>query len=64
MNRIVGRNTRLPLAPMEGWVTLGLTLLLCLTLAWSLDFLARAVVGQCGVEFYYDEPLCQLAQAV
>ena len=36
---------RLPLAPAEGWVTLGLTLLLCLTLAWSLDN-ARWVLGR------------------
>ncbi len=28
---------RLPLAPAEGWTTVGLVLLLCLTLAWSLD---------------------------
>ncbi len=28
---------RIPLAPPEGWLTLGLVLLLCLSLAWSLD---------------------------
>ncbi len=28
---------RIPLAPREGWLTLGLVLLLCLSLAWSLD---------------------------
>jgi transglutaminase-like putative cysteine protease len=45
MKRIAGRNLRLPLAPVEGWVTLGLVLLLCLTLAWSLDD-ARWVLGR------------------
>ncbi len=28
---------RIPLAPEEGWLTLGLVLLMCLTLAWSVD---------------------------
>jgi Transglutaminase-like superfamily/Domain of unknown function (DUF4129) len=28
---------RIPLAPPEGWLTLGLVLLLCVSLAWSLD---------------------------
>ena len=28
---------RYPLAPKEGWLTLGLVLLICLTLAWSVD---------------------------
>ncbi len=28
---------RIPLAPREGWLTLGLVMLLCLSLAWSLD---------------------------
>jgi transglutaminase-like putative cysteine protease len=50
MNRINRANVRLPLAPAEGWVTLGLTLLLCLTLAWSLDD-ARWVLGR---ETYLD----------
>lgn len=45
MNGIAGRNARLPLAPVEGWVTLGLTLVLSLTLAWSLDD-ARWVLGR------------------
>jgi hypothetical protein len=45
MSRIAGRSARLPLAPAEGWVTPGLTLLLCLTLAWSLDD-ARWVLGR------------------
>ncbi|MDO8483815.1 MAG: transglutaminase domain-containing protein [Candidatus Limnocylindrales bacterium] len=45
MNRINRPNVRLPLAPAEGWVTLGLALLLCLTLAWSLDD-ARWVLGR------------------
>lgn len=45
MTRMPGRNVRLPFAPVEGWVTLGLTLLLCLTFAWSLDD-ARWVLGR------------------
>jgi len=36
---------RLTLAPEEGWVTLGLVLLLCLTLAWAVDG-ARYVLGR------------------
>ena len=36
---------RIPLAPAEGWATLALTLLLCLTFAWSLDD-ARWVLGR------------------
>jgi transglutaminase-like putative cysteine protease len=36
---------RIPLAPAEGWVTLGLVLLICLTMAWALDD-ARWVLGQ------------------
>jgi hypothetical protein len=28
---------RLSIAPKEGWLTLGLVLLICLTLAWSVD---------------------------
>ena len=36
---------RLTLAPEEGWLTLGLVLLLCLTLAWSVDG-ARYVLGR------------------
>ena len=50
MNQIAGRAARLPLAPVEGWATPGLTLLLCLTLAWSLDD-ARWVLGR---ETYLD----------
>ena len=38
-------NRRIPLAPVEGWATVGLTLLLCLTFAWSLDD-ARWVLGR------------------
>lgn len=51
-------NRRMPLAPAEGWLSLGLVLLLCLTMAWAIDdarwvlgrdpytdFLAIAVVG-------------------
>ncbi|HEV8402850.1 MAG TPA: transglutaminase domain-containing protein [Candidatus Limnocylindrales bacterium] len=36
---------RIPLAPAEGWVTLGLVLLICLTMAWALDD-ARWVLGR------------------
>jgi transglutaminase-like putative cysteine protease len=38
-------NRRIPLAPVEGWATLALTVLLCLTFAWSLDD-ARWVLGR------------------
>ena len=36
---------RIPLAPAEGWVTVGLVLALCLSFAWALDdaLLARTV---------------------
>jgi transglutaminase-like putative cysteine protease len=44
------RRSRLPLAPAEGWITVILVLLLCLTLAWSLDD-ARWVLGR---ETYLD----------
>jgi transglutaminase-like putative cysteine protease len=37
-------NRRFPLAPAEGWLTLGLVGLLCLSLAWSLDD-AQLVLG-------------------
>ena len=37
--------SRIPLAPVEGWATVGLTILLCLTFAWSLDD-ARWVLGR------------------
>ena len=50
MNRLAGRSARLPLAPVEGWVTLGLVFLLSMTLAWSLDD-ARWVLGR---ETYLD----------
>jgi len=50
MNSMVRANGRLRLAPAEGWVTVGLTLLLCMTLAWSLDD-ARWVLGR---ETYLD----------
>ena len=40
---------RLPIAPAEGWATLGLVLLMCLTMAWALDdaqyVLVLAAVG-------------------
>lgn len=36
---------RIPLAPAEGWLTLGLVLLICLTLAWTIDD-ARWVLGR------------------
>jgi transglutaminase-like putative cysteine protease len=35
---------RIPLAPAEGWLTLGLVLLLCFTMAWAIDD-ARWVLG-------------------
>lgn len=38
-------NRRIPLTPAEGWPTLGLAILLCLTFAWSLDD-ARWVLGR------------------
>ncbi len=38
-------NRRIPLAPVEGWSTVALTVLLCLTFAWSLDD-ARWVLGR------------------
>ncbi len=50
MSGIARLPRRLPLAPTEGWVTLGLTLLVCLALAWSLDD-ARWVLGR---ETYLD----------
>jgi transglutaminase-like putative cysteine protease len=50
MSHLARRNLRLPLAPSEGWVTLGLVVLLVLTLAWSLDD-ARWVLGR---ETYLD----------
>jgi len=50
MNRFAGRNARLPLAPVEGWATLGLVFLLSFTPAWSLDD-ARWVLGR---ETYLD----------
>jgi hypothetical protein len=50
MNRFGVASGRIPLVPAEGWATLGLTLLLCLTLAWSLDD-ARWVLGR---ETYLD----------
>lgn len=36
---------RIPLAPAEGWLTLGLVLLVCLTMAWTIDD-ARWVLGR------------------
>ena len=36
---------RIPLAPSEGWLTLGLVLLLCLTMAWAIDDVAL-VLGE------------------
>jgi len=38
-------NRRIPLAPVEGWSTVALAILLCLTFAWSLDD-ARWVLGR------------------
>ena len=64
MSRLAARSPRIPLAPMEGWVTPGLVLLLCLTLAWAvddvrwvlgrdayLDFLPMAAAGGVAVGF-------------
>ncbi len=45
MTRISVAGSRLPTAPAEGWLTVGLTLLMCLTLAASLDD-ARWVLGR------------------
>jgi transglutaminase-like putative cysteine protease len=39
------KRRRFPLAPQEGWLTLGLVLLICLTLAWSVDGV-RWVLGR------------------
>jgi transglutaminase-like putative cysteine protease len=39
---------RIALAPADGWITLGLVVLLCLSLAWSLDD-ARLVLGRDGL---------------
>jgi len=50
MSQPARRTDRLPLAPVEGWATLGLVLLLCLTFALSLDD-ARWVLGR---ETYLD----------
>ena len=36
---------RIPLAPAEGWLTVGLVLLLCLTMAWAIDDVAL-VLGE------------------
>ena len=36
---------RIPLAPAEGWLTLGLVLLICFTMAWAIDD-ARWVLGR------------------
>ena len=33
-------NRRIPLAPAEGWLPLGLVMLLCLTMAWAIDDVA------------------------
>ncbi len=38
-------NRRLPYAPVEGWLTVALVTLMCLTLAWSIDD-AVPVLGQ------------------
>jgi transglutaminase-like putative cysteine protease len=50
MTGSVRASGRLPLTPAEGWVTVALTLVLCATLAWSLDD-ARWVLGR---ETYLD----------
>ena len=48
---------RIPLAPAEGWLTLGLVLLICLTMAWAIDDV-RWVLGR---QEYLD---CLMAVAV
>ena len=45
MSLTLASGRRIPLAPPEGWLTLGLVLLLCLSLAWSLDD-AELVLGR------------------
>ncbi|HEX6869042.1 MAG TPA: hypothetical protein VF119_09570, partial [Candidatus Limnocylindrales bacterium] len=45
MTLTMASGRRVPLAPRDGWLTLGLVLLLCLSLAWSLDD-AQLVLGQ------------------
>jgi hypothetical protein len=37
MSMTTSSDRRIPLAPSEGWLTLGLVLLLCASLAWALD---------------------------
>jgi transglutaminase-like putative cysteine protease len=37
MSMTASSDRRIPLAPSEGWLTLGLVLLLCASLAWALD---------------------------
>ena len=37
-------NRRMPLAPAEGWSTLGLVILICLTMAWAMDDAAWVLV--------------------
>ena len=43
-------NRRMPLAPAEGWSTLGLVILICLTMAWAMDDAAWVL----GREKYLD----------
>ncbi|MDH4142739.1 MAG: hypothetical protein OEV61_09005, partial [Chloroflexota bacterium] len=45
MSVVLPSGRRIPLAPPEGWLSLGLVLLLCLSLAWSLDD-ARLVLAR------------------
>lgn len=44
MSLTLSSGRRIPLAPAEGWLTLGLVLLLCLSFAWAVDD-ARPVLG-------------------
>ena len=38
-------NRKIPLVPSEGWLTVGLLTLICLTMAWAIDD-SRWVLGQ------------------
>ena len=39
---------RIPLAPSEGWVTVALVAILCITVTWAIDDV-RLVLGQGGL---------------
>ncbi len=44
-------NRRIPLAPAEGWITLGLVMVLCLTMAWSIDDVALVLGNGAFTDF-------------